>query len=86
MIEMIPSSNHAHKFYKTSLLFWIFSFVHVLCVPTMKKNLISVSKICSSNSVSIEFLPISFHVKDFLLGVALLQGITRDNGESYIIS
>lgn len=62
------------------------SFVHVLCVPTMKKNLISVSKIYSTNNDFIEFLSISFHVRDFWTGVALLQGLTRDNGESYIIS
>lgn len=38
------------------------SFVlkNVLCVPSMKKNLISVSQFCSNNNVSIEFLPSSF--------------------------
>ena len=34
-----------------------FKLNNVLCVPAMKKNLISISQFCTSNNVSIEFLP-----------------------------
>ena len=40
----------------------------VLCVPTMKQNLISVSKFCLSNQVAIEFSPFSFIVNDLHTG------------------
>ena len=41
-----------------------FQLINVLCVPAMKKNLISISQFCTSNNVSIEFLPTSFLVKN----------------------
>ena len=50
----------------------------VLCVPLMKQNLILVSKLCSSNNVSIEFLPFSFVVKDLLTGAHLAEGVNKD--------
>ncbi|PON95822.1 hypothetical protein TorRG33x02_083450 [Trema orientale] len=37
-----------------------FLLSNILCVPNMKKNLISVSKLCHSNNVSIEFLSTHF--------------------------
>ena len=51
-----------------------FTLSNVLCVPTMKRNLISISQFCKSNNVSVEFLPNSFHVKDIQTGSLLLQG------------
>ncbi|PKA62506.1 Retrovirus-related Pol polyprotein from transposon TNT 1-94 [Apostasia shenzhenica] len=41
-----------------------FKLHDVLCVPNMKRNLISISQFCKTNNTSIEFLPTSFHVKD----------------------
>ncbi|KAL6315549.1 hypothetical protein AAG906_000852 [Vitis piasezkii] len=37
-----------------------FTLSNVLCVPTMKRNLISISQFCKSNNTSIEFLPLLF--------------------------
>ena len=54
-----------------------FQLTNVLYVPTMKKNRISISQICTSNNVSIEFLPTAFLVKDIHTGETLLQGQTK---------
>ena len=45
-----------------------FTLSKVLCVPTMTRNLISISQFCQSNKTSIEFFPFSFHVKDLHTG------------------
>ncbi|KAE8725678.1 hypothetical protein F3Y22_tig00008262pilonHSYRG00055 [Hibiscus syriacus] len=55
-----------------------FSLSNVLCVPTMKRNIISISQFCKSNNTSIEFLAFSFHVKDLRMRKILLQGQTKD--------
>ena len=55
-----------------------FTLSNVLCVPTMKRNLISISQFCKSNNTSIEFLPSAFHVKDLRTGAILLQGQTKN--------
>ena len=54
-----------------------FTLSNVLYVPTMKRNLISISQFCKSNNTSIEFLPSSFHVKDLSTGAILLKGQTK---------
>ncbi|KAK4477741.1 hypothetical protein RD792_017002 [Penstemon davidsonii] len=46
----------------------------VLYVPSMKKNLVSVYKLCCTNNVSVEFSPFSFVVKDFRTGAHLMEG------------
>jgi len=46
----------------------------VLCVPNIKSNLLSVSKLCQSNSCSVEFFPNHFVVKNLNTGQTLLQG------------
>lgn len=58
---------------------YTFNLNNVLYVPSMKKNLISVSQFCHNNNVSIEFLPNSFVVKDLRMGACLLQGRTKDD-------
>ncbi|KAE8674326.1 hypothetical protein F3Y22_tig00111758pilonHSYRG00069 [Hibiscus syriacus] len=63
-----------------------FSISNVLCVPTMKHNLISISQFCKSNNTSIEFLPSSFHVKDLRTGAILLQGRTKDGVYEWSLS
>ncbi|KAI5422825.1 hypothetical protein KIW84_046014 [Lathyrus oleraceus] len=45
----------------------------VLCVPKIQSNLLSVSKLCQSNTCSVEFFPNHFVVKDLNSGQALLQ-------------
>ncbi|KAG6755697.1 hypothetical protein POTOM_041530 [Populus tomentosa] len=55
-----------------------FSLTNVLCVPSIQKNLISISKFCISNNASIEFLPCTFVVKDLHTGAILLTGKTKD--------
>ena len=55
-----------------------FALNNVLCVPSMKKNLISVSQLCSPNNVSVEFLPTSFYVKDLRTRALLLHGTARN--------
>jgi histone deacetylase 1/2 len=52
----------------------------VLYVPRMKKNLISVYKLCCSNNVSVEFSPNSFVVKDYSTGEQLVEGQPKDGG------
>ncbi|RVW33268.1 Retrovirus-related Pol polyprotein from transposon RE2 [Vitis vinifera] len=63
-----------------------FSLTNVLCVPSMKKNLISISKLCISNNVSIEFLPSSFLIKDLRIGATLLKGKTKDGVYEWSVS
>lgn len=48
---------------------------NVLCVPSMSRNLISISQFCLNNNTSIKFLPNFFHVKDLKTGVSLFQGL-----------
>ena len=51
-----------------------FCLSNVLCVPSIKQNLIYVSKFCKTNNASIEFFPFSFVVKDLKMGACLTQG------------
>ena len=55
-----------------------FKLNHVLCVPSMQKNFISVSKFCHQNNASIEFSHSSFFVKDLITGTTLLKGQAKD--------
>ncbi|KAL6328776.1 hypothetical protein AAG906_003793 [Vitis piasezkii] len=71
----LPYLTRFHLSYHSS---HSFTLSNVLCVPTMKRNLISISQFCKSNNTSIEFLPSSFHVKDLHTGAILLQGRTKD--------
>lgn len=47
---------------------------NVLCVPNLRKNLISVAKLCRANQVSVEFFPLHFLVKDLCTGAPLMRG------------
>uniref|UniRef100_A0A1J3ILL6 Retrovirus-related Pol polyprotein from transposon TNT 1-94-like beta-barrel domain-containing protein n=1 Tax=Noccaea caerulescens TaxID=107243 RepID=A0A1J3ILL6_NOCCA len=57
------------------------SLTNVLYVPDIKKNLISVYRLCNANKVFVEFFPAHFQVKDLTSGAPLLQG--RTNEELY---
>ncbi|KAL4590424.1 hypothetical protein LXL04_003353 [Taraxacum kok-saghyz] len=47
---------------------------NVLCVPNLRKNLISVAKLCRTNNVSVEFFPLYFLIKDLCTGAPLMRG------------
>ena len=55
-----------------------FTLSNVLYVPSMKKNLVFVSKFCQSNHISVELLSFSFVVKDLRTGAPLVIGRNRD--------
>ena len=45
-----------------------------LCVPNIRKNLISIHHFTSQNNVFVEFHPLFFLVKDKITGAVLLKG------------
>ena len=47
---------------------------NVLFVPSMSRNVVSISQLCRDNNASIEFLSHSFVVKDLKTGASLFQG------------
>ena len=47
---------------------------NILCVPKLRRNLISVAKLCRTNHVSVEFFPSHFFVKDLKTGARLMRG------------
>ena len=63
-----------------------FKLDNVLCVPSMRKNLISISQFCTSNNVSVEFLPSSFHVEELRTRAILLKGHTEDGVYEWPVS
>ncbi|GJY63739.1 putative zinc finger, CCHC-type, LTR copia-type gag-polypeptide, partial [Tanacetum coccineum] len=46
----------------------------ILCVPKLRKNFISVAKLCRTNHVSVEFFPSHFFVNDLKTGARLIIG------------
>ena len=52
-----------------------FTLPNALCVPTMKRNLISISQFYRSNNTSLEFLPNSFFVKDLRMKEIFFAGL-----------
>ncbi|KAL3341414.1 hypothetical protein AABB24_025788 [Solanum stoloniferum] len=52
---------------------------NVLCVPSIKSNLISVGKFCKTNKVSVEFFPQYFSLKDLNTREVVLQGQNKDH-------
>ena len=54
-----------------------FNLSNVLYVPSIKQNLILVSKFCRSNKTCIEFFPSYFVGRDLLTGIPLLHGKKR---------
>lgn len=49
------------------------SLTNVLCVPALRRNLVSVAQLCQTNSVSVEFFPFYFLVKDLRTGACLMS-------------
>ena len=56
-----------------------FALSNVPCVPSIKKNLLSVSQFCKSNNISIEFFPAYFFVKDLRTGTTLIRGQNKND-------
>ncbi|KAG7552793.1 Integrase catalytic core [Arabidopsis thaliana x Arabidopsis arenosa] len=50
------------------------SLTNILCVPTIRKNLISANKLCKTNNVMVQLCPFDFQVKDLRTGETLLTG------------
>ncbi|KAJ9568078.1 hypothetical protein OSB04_004044 [Centaurea solstitialis] len=59
------------KFFNTS-----FILNNVLCVPSISKNIISISRLCIDNNILIEFFSFNFIIKDFQTKQILLRGTT----------
>lgn len=55
------------------------SLSNVLYAPGVTQNLLSVSQLCKSNQVSVEFFPSFFEVKDLSTGALLLRGLNERN-------
>ncbi|KAJ9545937.1 hypothetical protein OSB04_025644 [Centaurea solstitialis] len=55
------------------------SLPDILKVPNLKRNLISVAKLCKTNKVSVEFFASHFLVKDLRTGAPLMRGENTDD-------
>lgn len=53
---------------------------NVLRVPKISKNIVSVNKLCTDNSVSVELFPNVFQVKDLNSGAKILHGKSKNEG------
>ncbi|XP_073131625.1 uncharacterized protein [Henckelia pumila] len=61
-------------------------FSHALCVPSINKNLLSVSQICKTNDVIVDFSSSDFQVQDPRTGDILHQGPLKDGVYSWSAS
>ncbi|KAJ9556979.1 hypothetical protein OSB04_011593 [Centaurea solstitialis] len=59
------------RFSNTSLI-----LKNVLCVPSISKNIISISRLCIDNHILIELFSFNFLIKDFKTKYTLLRGTT----------
>ena len=71
------SSTHLSSSSKSFLL------SNVLCVPSMQRNLLSVSQFCTTNNASIEFFHDCFVVKDLQTGAILLRESLKGGSYEY---
>ena len=87
---MIGDGSRLHITHTSSTSFTThntsFKLNNIFCVPSMRKNLISISQFCTSNNVSVEFLPSSFHVKELRTGAILLKGHMKDGVYEWSVS
>uniref|UniRef100_A0A2N9FCJ3 GAG-pre-integrase domain-containing protein n=1 Tax=Fagus sylvatica TaxID=28930 RepID=A0A2N9FCJ3_FAGSY len=56
-----------------------FKLSDVLCVPAIKKNLLSVARFTTDNNCSFHFFPWGYRVQDLATGKVLLMGPIKDN-------
>lgn len=52
---------------------WTFNFHNIFCVSNIKNNIISIYQFYNINDLSLEFLPIAFHVKDLSMEKSFWQ-------------
>lgn len=52
----------------------ILTLSHLLHVPSLAKNLISIKQLCIDTNVTIAFLPDSFCIKDLSIRILILEG------------
>ncbi|KAH9750824.1 retrovirus-related pol polyprotein from transposon RE1 [Citrus sinensis] len=77
---LFKSSNSTHKHSPIALK-------DILLVPSITKNLLSISKLTTDNNLSVEFFGNVCFVKDSLRGQVLLQGLAeKGDGYQYYIS
>nr|GEW18358.1 hypothetical protein [Tanacetum cinerariifolium] len=57
---------------------------NVLCVPNLRQNLISIAKLCKSNSVSVKFFSSHFLVKDLRTRAPLLRRENIGNNTKFL--
>ena len=69
----------SYWFHGIAHLKFLISFVlnNVLYVPHISRNVLSLSRLCQDNNISIIFFSLSFHVKDLSTNNLLLQGQTH---------
>ena len=56
-----------------------FQLKDVLCIPSIKKNLLSVAKFTIDNNCSFHFFPWGYCIKDLATGRTFLMGTIKDN-------
>ena len=59
----------------------LFTLSNVLCIPSIEKNLLSVSRFCKTNNTYVEFFPAFFLVKDLRMRATLVHD--RNNHDVY---
>ncbi|KAI5316471.1 hypothetical protein L3X38_036178 [Prunus dulcis] len=57
---------------------FVFRLSGVLCVPSLRKNLLSVAQFTHDFNVSITFFPWGYQIRDLQCGVVLFQGLCKD--------
>lgn len=74
-------SHTGHTYIPTTI--WPLLLPDVLCVPKLERNLISISQLCKTNNVFVEFFYSHFLMKDQFTGVPLMQG--RNDHDVYLL-
>ncbi|KAL0534316.1 hypothetical protein IC582_028606 [Cucumis melo] len=75
----LPTTHYGSMSFNSSTLpFKLFTLNNLLHVPSITKNLISVSQFVKDNHVFFEFHPTLCYVKDLDTGQVLLQGLLND--------
>ena len=77
IITHIGDACFNHKSFKSAFKHTPITLKDILLVPSITKNLISISKLTTGNNLSIEFVGNVCYVKDSLKGQVLLQGLAE---------
>jgi hypothetical protein len=74
--NQLPISHTSNAQLQTSS--YLFCLRKILCVPSMKSNLLSVQRFCHDNATSFYFDANRFQIKDLLTGKPLYKGSSKD--------